>query len=136
MHAAGVNPVDTYIRSGTHSRQPKLPYTPGLDSAGIVTKIGKNVTKFKVSKKINKKHYLDRTNNYKLYSKRLVTEFTRPTQKAALMPSTQWLNQGLLSILRIICRSKKALQLEFPISLYNITFSKKIHYLSNNKINF
>jgi NADPH2:quinone reductase len=48
VHAAGVNPVDTYIRSGTHSRQPKLPYTPGLDSAGVVTKLGKNVTKFKV----------------------------------------------------------------------------------------
>jgi NADPH:quinone reductase len=29
VYAAGVNPVDTYIRSGTHSRQPKLPYTPG-----------------------------------------------------------------------------------------------------------
>ena len=46
--ATGVNPVDTYIRSGTHSRQPKLPYTPGLDSAGVVTKLGKNITKFKV----------------------------------------------------------------------------------------
>lgn len=50
VHAAGVNPVDTYIRSGTHSRQPKLPYTPGLDSAGVVTKVGKNVKNFNVKK--------------------------------------------------------------------------------------
>lgn len=48
IEAVGVNPVDTYIRSGTHSRQPKLPYTPGLDSAGIVTKIGKSVKNFEV----------------------------------------------------------------------------------------
>lgn len=48
VHAAGVNPVDTYIRSGTHSRQPKLPYTPGLDSAGVITKLGHNVKNFKV----------------------------------------------------------------------------------------
>lgn len=52
VHATGVNPVDTYIRSGTHSRQPKLPYTPGLDSAGIVTKVGKNVKKFKVGDRV------------------------------------------------------------------------------------
>ncbi len=32
-HAAGVNPVDTYLRSNTDNRGPKLPYTPGSDSA-------------------------------------------------------------------------------------------------------
>jgi len=48
VYAAGVNPVDTYIRSGTHSRQPKLPYTPGLDSAGVITKLGDKVTNFKL----------------------------------------------------------------------------------------
>lgn len=52
IHAAGVNPVDTYIRAGTHSRQPKLPYTPGLDSAGEVTKIGQNVRDFKVGDRV------------------------------------------------------------------------------------
>jgi D-arabinose 1-dehydrogenase-like Zn-dependent alcohol dehydrogenase len=49
VHAAGVNPVDTYIRSGTHSRRPQLPYVPGLDSAGVVSKLGKNVKNFKVT---------------------------------------------------------------------------------------
>ena len=44
-----MNPVDTYIRSGTHSRQPKLPYTPGADSAGVITKLGKDVKNFEAS---------------------------------------------------------------------------------------
>lgn len=48
MHAAGVNPVDTYIRSGTYSRRPNLPYIPGLDSAGVIERVGADVTKFKV----------------------------------------------------------------------------------------
>lgn len=49
MHAAGVNPVDTYIRAGKHNRRPTLPYTPGSDGAGIITKLGKNITDFKVN---------------------------------------------------------------------------------------
>ena len=40
VHAAGVNPVDTYIRSGVYARLPELPYTPGLDAAGVVREIG------------------------------------------------------------------------------------------------
>lgn len=48
MHASGVNPVDTYIRSGTYVRQPNLPYTPGLDAAGVIERVGAEVTKYKV----------------------------------------------------------------------------------------
>ena len=44
MKAIGVNPVDTYIRSGTYARKPNLPYTPGSDSAGIVEAVGANVS--------------------------------------------------------------------------------------------
>lgn len=36
VHACGVNPVDAYIRSCTHSIKPLLPYTPSWDVAGIV----------------------------------------------------------------------------------------------------
>ena len=43
LHAAGVNPVDTYIRSGTYARKPALPYTPGTDGAGTVDAIGQGV---------------------------------------------------------------------------------------------
>ncbi|HMQ02385.1 MAG TPA: NADPH:quinone reductase [Pyrinomonadaceae bacterium] len=45
--AAGVNPVDTYLRSGIHAQAPKLPYTPGKDGAGVVETIGERVTRFK-----------------------------------------------------------------------------------------
>jgi NADPH2:quinone reductase len=41
--AVGVNPVDTYIRSGTYARKPSLPYTPGTDVAGTVVKAGVGV---------------------------------------------------------------------------------------------
>ena len=35
VHAAGVNPVETYIRTGTYAFKPALPYTPGSDAAGV-----------------------------------------------------------------------------------------------------
>lgn len=45
--AAGVNPVDTYIRTGTYAKLPSLPYTPGTDAAGIVEAVGDGVTLLK-----------------------------------------------------------------------------------------
>lgn len=45
---AGVNPVDTYIRSGAFGKVPSLPYTPGKDGAGKIVKVGSGVTAFKV----------------------------------------------------------------------------------------
>lgn len=42
--AAGVNPVDVYIRTGTYARKPDLPYTPGSDGAGVVDEVGEGVT--------------------------------------------------------------------------------------------
>ena len=46
IEAAGVNPVDTYLRTGIHAHAPKLPYTPGKDGAGIVEAVGPDTTKF------------------------------------------------------------------------------------------
>jgi NADPH2:quinone reductase len=43
VKAAGVNPVDTYIRSGGYAAKPALPYTPGIDGAGIVEALGLGV---------------------------------------------------------------------------------------------
>jgi len=43
VKAAGVNPVETYLRSGTYSRQPALPWTPGTDAAGVVESVGPGV---------------------------------------------------------------------------------------------
>jgi len=43
LRAIGVNPVDTYIRSGGYGKRP-LPYTPGSDAAGTVETVGEGVT--------------------------------------------------------------------------------------------
>src|SRR5260370_1941662 len=47
VHAAGVNPYDTYMRAGTYAVEPPLPYTPGSDAAGVVEAIGNGVIKVK-----------------------------------------------------------------------------------------
>ena len=43
IKAIGVNPVDTYIRTGTYAFRPELPYTPGFDAAGIIEAVGEGV---------------------------------------------------------------------------------------------
>ena len=43
LHAAGVNPVEAYIRTGQYARLPELPYTPGGDGAGVVEAVGEGV---------------------------------------------------------------------------------------------
>jgi NADPH2:quinone reductase len=50
--AAGVNPVDTYMRSGNYARKPSLPYTPGTDGAGTIVSTGKDVTRFAVGDRV------------------------------------------------------------------------------------
>ncbi|HKP29682.1 MAG TPA: NADPH:quinone reductase [Gemmatimonadales bacterium] len=45
--AAGVNPVDAYIRAGQYARLPSLPYIPGWDGAGVVAEVGSGVSDFK-----------------------------------------------------------------------------------------
>lgn len=47
IHAAGVNPYDTYMRAGTYAVKPPLPYTPGSDGAGVVEAIGDGVDNVK-----------------------------------------------------------------------------------------
>jgi NADPH2:quinone reductase len=52
VHAAGVNPYDTYMRAGTYAIKPPLPYTPGSDAAGVVEAIGDGVKKVKPGDRI------------------------------------------------------------------------------------
>ncbi len=44
VRAAGVNPVDAYIRSGSYPTKPALPFTPGIDAAGVVESVGPEVS--------------------------------------------------------------------------------------------
>jgi NADPH2:quinone reductase len=50
--AVGVNPVDTYLRTNTDNRGPKLPYTPGSDAAGVVEAVGAGVTGVKTGDRV------------------------------------------------------------------------------------
>ena len=52
VKAAGVNPVDTYIRAGAHAQKPPLPYTPGMDAAGDVEAVGEGVTRVAVGDRV------------------------------------------------------------------------------------
>ena len=47
VHAVGVNPYDTYMRTGTYAIKPPLPYTPGSDAAGVVEAVGAGVKSVK-----------------------------------------------------------------------------------------
>ena len=47
VHAAAVNPTDTYVRNGARAEQQKAsppPYVPGMDVAGVLDEIGEGVT--------------------------------------------------------------------------------------------
>src|SRR4051795_8188911 len=51
VHAVGVNPVETYIRGGRYPLPP-LPYTPGTDTAGTVSAVGRQVRGVKVGNRV------------------------------------------------------------------------------------
>ena len=52
VRAAGVNPVDAYIHTGTYARKPALPYTPGQDGAGEIEAVGADVKEFKTGDRV------------------------------------------------------------------------------------
>lgn len=51
VNAAGINPVDTYIRDGAYVTLPKLPAILGREVAGIVAEVGESVNNVKVFKR-------------------------------------------------------------------------------------
>ena len=51
VFAAGVNPVDTYIRSGIYGAR-AFPFTPGMDAAGTVESVGPGVTTFRPGERV------------------------------------------------------------------------------------
>ena len=52
VHAAGVNPVEAYIRTGTYAAKPNLPYTPGSDAGGVVVAVGPGVKRVKTGDRV------------------------------------------------------------------------------------
>lgn len=52
VRAVGINPVETYVRSGSYSKIPPLPYTPGSDAAGVVLRVGPEVRNTEVGDRV------------------------------------------------------------------------------------
>jgi NADPH2:quinone reductase len=51
LHAVGVNPVETYQRSGSNPAI-KLPWTPGMDASGVVEAVGPQCRLFKTGDRV------------------------------------------------------------------------------------
>jgi NADPH2:quinone reductase len=52
LHAAGVNPADTYVRAGAYALKPSLPYTPGTEGAGVIDALGPDVIDLAVGQRV------------------------------------------------------------------------------------
>lgn len=52
VQAIGVNPVDTYIRSGRYAALPSLPFIPGSDAAGTIVACGEGVSRWSVGDRV------------------------------------------------------------------------------------
>jgi len=52
VHAASVNPIDTYVRSGVVAMDLPSPFIIGCDAAGIVDAVGSNVKRFSVGDRV------------------------------------------------------------------------------------
>jgi NADPH2:quinone reductase len=52
VRAAGVNPVDGYMRTGTYAIKPELPWVPGSDGAGEVVALGEGVAEPAVGSRV------------------------------------------------------------------------------------
>lgn len=53
LYAAGVNPNEAYIRTGTYAFYiPSLPFTPGFDGAGVVDFVGEGVEHLKIGDRV------------------------------------------------------------------------------------
>jgi NADPH2:quinone reductase len=56
VHAAGVNFADTLIIAGKYQEKPPLPFTPGLECAGVVTEVAPDVTSCKPGERVMSFH--------------------------------------------------------------------------------
>jgi len=71
VHAAGVNPVDAWIRNGSYARRTP-PYTPGIDGAGEIVALGEGVNEYRVGDRV----YLSGsvTGTYAEYARCLISQ--------------------------------------------------------------
>jgi Alcohol dehydrogenase GroES-like domain len=77
IHAAGVNPYETYMRAGTYPLKPPLPYTPGSDGAGVVEAVGESVKKVRATTAYTPRPPAVHMRNTPSHSKRKYIRFRR-----------------------------------------------------------
>ena len=63
IRAIGVNPYETYMRSGAYAIKPDLPYIPGADAAGVIDQVGDGVSGWKPGDRV----YISGTAIHKAY---------------------------------------------------------------------
>jgi len=63
IRAIGVNPYETYMRSGAYAIKPELPYIPGADAAGVVDAVGDGASAWNVGDRV----YISGTAIHKAY---------------------------------------------------------------------
>jgi NADPH2:quinone reductase len=80
VHAVGVNPYDTYMRTGNYATKPPLPYIPGADGAGVVEAVGSGVTAVKVGARV----FFGGTTTHKSYGAYAQKVLCEPHQLHAL----------------------------------------------------
>jgi NADPH2:quinone reductase len=80
LHAAGVNPFDTYMLSGTYAIKPPLPYSPGADGAGVVEAVGEGVGGVRAGDRV----YIGGTADHPAYGAYRQVVLCLPTQVHAL----------------------------------------------------
>lgn len=52
LMAAGVNPVDAYMREGSNEYRPILPFTPGMAGAGIIEDVGEGMIGYEIGERV------------------------------------------------------------------------------------
>jgi NADPH:quinone reductase len=63
VHAAGVNPYDTYMRAGGYAISPEPPFVPGADAAGVVEQAGPEVDGWQTGDRV----YIGGTASHRAY---------------------------------------------------------------------
>ena len=105
VHAAGVNPYDTYMRNGTYAVKPPLPYTPGSDGAGTVEAVSPGIAKVKPGDRV----YMAKTvtGAYAEYALALESQVHRLPEKASFSQGAGvWVPYG--TAYHALCHSAQA----------------------------
>jgi NADPH2:quinone reductase len=95
IRAAGVNPVDAYIRAGTYARKAVPPYTPGSDGAGEVEAIGPGVSVFKPGDRVYVAGFGDKPAGAGTYAEGAVCA---PSQLYRLPPNASFAEGAALGV--------------------------------------